>query len=110
MDAEDPHMSSQWLESLRAEPSEQFVQQVMRKVRLYEKRENSWNHGWWRWMWPGMSIASISLLLALAYVEKHSLPLGTDLVLMAGQETNDDELFASAATYDPIVDLMGTPL
>jgi len=75
-----------FLEPLRLESSEVFVQQVMRKVRAFREREE-WIR--WpvfaRWAIPALAISIGSFTVALRYTLQPT-PLSTTSVLLGGQE------------------------
>ena len=75
-----------FLEPLRLEGSEAFVQQVMRKVRAYSEREE-WIR--WpifaRWAFPALALSIAGFTVALGYTLQPT-QLTTTTVLLGGQE------------------------
>jgi hypothetical protein len=75
-----------FLEPLRLESSEAFVQQVMRKVRAYTEREE-WIR--WpvfaRWAFPALALSIAGFTVALGYTLQPVQP-STTSVLLGGQE------------------------
>jgi hypothetical protein len=84
-----PHwdkISQAFLQPLRAESSELFVQSVMRRVREYSQRDE-WIR--WpvfvRWAFPALAVSIASFTLSLAYVLQPSA-ISTEEVVLADRE------------------------
>jgi len=79
------------LESLRAQPSEAFVLQTMRRVRQSaETGASAWS--WPRWVMPTLAFSALSFFIALGYTLQPEAVLADPLLTTSADAVLNDWL------------------
>jgi len=92
------------LQPLRAEGSEFFVQNVMRKVRHVAPREARllWR-SFTRWAFPALGLSMTSFALACVLTMR-SAPISTDVLFLGDEQTVSTDWASHSLNEDPLLD------